>query len=151
MITAAFGTLYYTGRLDSELLVPPSSEPQTAPPSSREKPAREEPREDPKPLGKTSSRSSPQPEALTGIRLQLGSFAKAEQAHAAWQHLANHHDDLLGGTRHSVIDADLGGNKRYRVYAGPYDDMRAAVSVCETLKQRRADCLLLRRPDAVGK
>ncbi len=80
--------------------------------------------------------------ASPASRLQLGSFQRIGDAERAWSQLTHRHGDLLGGIPHTIVQVDLGVKGTwYRVYAGPYDDVRRALFVCHTLQQRHANCL----------
>ncbi len=79
---------------------------------------------------------------LPAMRLQLGSFQRRRDAERAWSQLTHRHGDLLGGIPHAILPVNLGVKGTwYRVYAGPYDNVRRALFVCHTLQERHAHCL----------
>lgn len=74
--------------------------------------------------------------------LQLGSFTNTKDAEKAWLQLVNHHGDLLRGIVHTLAQVDLGAKGSwYRIYAGPYNDRRVALSICHALQQRGVGCI----------
>ncbi|KAF0117744.1 MAG: hypothetical protein FD149_1024 [Rhodospirillaceae bacterium] len=93
----------------------------------------------------TPSAPSAKPAATGGARLQLGSFKSIPDAEKAWSQLIARHGDLLRNILHTITEVDLGAKGVwYRIYAGPYGDGQAALSTCETLKQRNVGCLFAR-------
>lgn len=76
------------------------------------------------------------------VKLQLGSFKSAEDAKKAWSHLTNYYGDLIGDVPHSIVLINLGQKGTWhRVYAGPYQDTKIALSVCDALKKRNVECV----------
>lgn len=76
-------------------------------------------------------------------RVQLGSFPAAEQANAQWDRLKKTYAELqpLGLT---TVRVDLGDKGVwYRLQAGPLNEPGAR-SLCEELKAKKRDCLVVR-------
>ena len=83
--------------------------------------------------------------ATGGARGQLGSFKSIPDAEKAWSQLLARHGDLFKNVPHTVTQVDLGAKGVwYRIYVGPYGDGQAALSLCDTLKQRNVGCLFAR-------
>ena len=90
----------------------------------------------------TSEKKSTVPLPKGRALLQLGSFQRMGDAERAWSQLTHRHGELLGGISHAVVPVDLGMRGTwYRVYAGPYDDVQRALSICYTLKKISENCL----------
>ena len=87
-------------------------------------------------------RPSPGPaqEAADEVSVQLGAFGTAADAREAWDALRKRHGDLLGR-----MDARfVAGEGSVRVLAGPVSTPALAQLVCEQLKVRNVDCLIVR-------
>lgn len=82
----------------------------------------------------------------SGFRVQLGSFKNEAAASEGWRRVADRHKDVLAGQPMTVARADLGGDKGivFRVQVGNFATRDDAVRLCDYLKERRQDCLIVR-------
>ena len=93
---------------------------------------------------------APEPDAeptTGGVYLvQLASFRETAEADKAWRQLAKQHGDLLNEFTARVERADLGAELGvfYRLRVGPFGDEAAASALCDALKSRNLDCLIVR-------
>ncbi|NKB48602.1 MAG: hypothetical protein GKS02_04460 [Alphaproteobacteria bacterium] len=78
-----------------------------------------------------------------GWRVQLIALRRQEQTAAVWSKLQQANQDLLDGLELHVQLAELSEGTFYRVQAGPLADRTAATSLCDTLKTRSQDCLIV--------
>lgn len=78
-----------------------------------------------------------------GFRVQMSSVQSRESAQQSWSALKEAHPDLLGALTLTVQQAEVRGSTYYRVQVGPLDQ-GGAVQLCEQLKVRGQDCLLVR-------
>lgn len=78
-----------------------------------------------------------------GFRVQMASVQSRETAQQSWTQLRETHPDLLSALTLTVQQAEVRGATYYRVQVGPLDQA-GAVDLCETLKTRGQDCLLVR-------
>lgn len=76
-------------------------------------------------------------------RVQLVALRKEADAGAAWSELQQANQDLLDGLELHVQLAELSRGTFYRVQAGPLADRATAASLCDTLKTRRQDCIIV--------
>lgn len=84
------------------------------------------------------------PAAPGSARVQLGAFRQVADAEQTWQKLTKKFPDLLGGLSPSIVRVDLGEKGIYqRLQAGPLTDRAAAAAMCEQLKARKQDCLVV--------
>ena len=82
----------------------------------------------------------PVQEEADEVSVQLGAFGSAAAAREAWEALKQRHGDLLGR-----MDAQfVAGEGVVRVRAGPVSTPPLAQLVCEQLKARNVDCLIVR-------
>jgi hypothetical protein len=78
-----------------------------------------------------------------GWRVQIASVKSEDVAKSTWARLQNAHGDVLASLRMQPVRVDLGEKGVwYRVQAGPLDEKQAQ-SVCGTLKNRKADCVVV--------
>ncbi len=77
--------------------------------------------------------------------VQIASFRKETEAAASWQMLTTEQKDLFAALPHNVEKADLGKDKGiyYRLQAGSFADMKEAKSLCNTLKKRSIECMVV--------
>ena len=87
-------------------------------------------------------RPSPGPaqEATDEVAVQLGAFSTDAAAREAWEALKKSHGDLLGRMEAQFV----AGGGVVRVRAGPVSTPALAQLVCEQLKARNVDCLIVR-------
>jgi cell division protein FtsN len=117
--------------------VPATAEISAAPPPE---PVAEAP--DPEPVAPAESES-----ATAGVYLvQLAAFRESAEADKAWRQLAKQHGDLLSDFTARVERADLGADLGvfYRLRIGPFGGEAAAKALCDALKSRNLDCLVVR-------
>jgi hypothetical protein len=83
--------------------------------------------------------------AAGGYRLQVGAVRSPEVAQHEWARLKRAQADLLGSLDVRTVRVDLAGRGVfYRIEAGPIADGVAAQRACDTLKQRKVGCILVR-------
>jgi hypothetical protein len=83
--------------------------------------------------------------AAAGYRLQVAAVRTPEVAQQEWARLKRSQPDILGALDVRTVRADLGERGVfYRVEAGPIADAAAAQHACDTLKQRKVGCILVR-------
>ena len=77
--------------------------------------------------------------------VQVASFRKETEAAASWQMLTTEQKDLFAALPHNVEKADLGKDKGiyYRLQAGSFVDMKEAQSLCNSLKKRSIECMVV--------
>ncbi|MFM9844742.1 MAG: tetratricopeptide repeat protein [Dongiaceae bacterium] len=77
--------------------------------------------------------------------VQIASFRKETEAAASWQMLTTEQKDLFAALPHNVEKADLGKDKGiyYRLQAGSFVDMKEANSLCNSLKKRSIECMVV--------
>ncbi len=78
-----------------------------------------------------------------GFRVQMSSVQSRDSAQQSWSALKDAHPDLLSALTLTVQQAEVRGSTYYRVQVGPLDQA-GAVQLCEQLKERGQDCLLVR-------
>ena len=79
----------------------------------------------------------------TAWRVQLAALRRQIDTEAAWTNMRQANQDLLDGLELHVQLAELPDGTFYRVQAGPLADREAAASLCDTLKTRLQDCLIV--------
>jgi hypothetical protein len=78
-------------------------------------------------------------------RLQVGAVRSAEAAQQEWARLKRQEPDLLGKLEMTPSRSDQGARGVfYRIVAGPISDEGAAQRTCDTLKQRKVGCILVK-------
>jgi len=78
-----------------------------------------------------------------GWRVQVASVKNEDVAKSTWARLQSAHGDVMANLRMQAVRVDLGDKGVwYRVQGGPLDEKQAQ-SVCNTLKTRKADCVLV--------
>jgi hypothetical protein len=83
--------------------------------------------------------------AASGFRLQVAAVRSPEVAQQEWARLKRAQADILGQLDVRTVRVDLGGRGVfYRIEAGPVVDAAAAQRDCETLRQRKVGCILVR-------
>ena len=114
--------------------VPPPAPPLEAP-QAAEKPA--EPQ--------VAAAPVPPPAAVSGPawRIQLASLTSDDAARADWQRIQKANTDLLGALSLNLQTASLAKGTFYRIQAGPLADRAAASALCDKLKARKQDCLVV--------
>ena len=98
-------------------------------------------------LARTAAIAVPGPEAPAGTvpegtrLVQLGAFASAAEAEAAWATLQGRLGDLLDGRDKLVQEAEAAGSTFYRLRAAGFDDLAEARRFCAALVAEQADCI----------
>jgi hypothetical protein len=78
-----------------------------------------------------------------GWRVQVASVKNEDVAKSTWARLQSAHGDVMANLRMQAVRVDLGDKGVwYRVQAGPLDEKQAH-SVCNTLKGRKTDCVVV--------
>ena len=78
--------------------------------------------------------------------MQLAALKSPDATQTLWAQLQRAHPRLLGDTELTVQRVDLGNRGVfYRVQAGFFPDRSAANGLCQALKARQQDCLVVRR------
>jgi len=91
--------------------------------------------------------SAPAPAAVAAgdFLVQIAAFRSDVEAQQAWTKLQAKNEDLLSAYAPNVAQADLGAKGIYfRLRFGPFKDRADAISVCESLKARKQDCLVVK-------
>ncbi len=128
--------------------VPPTGTPQTTvtvavPPSPA--PAHPGAAPAPEPPAKPAVAPAPAANVSGGWRLQLAAVRSQDEAGREWARIKHTYADLLGSLNYTTVRADLGSKGIfYRIVAGPIADGAQAARVCETLKQRKLGCILVK-------
>jgi cell division septation protein DedD len=80
-----------------------------------------------------------------GYRLQLGAVRTPDAAQHEWDRLKKAQHDILAGYGAVAARVDLGERGvYYRIQAGPVADGNEARKLCEELRQRKVECILVR-------
>ncbi len=81
---------------------------------------------------------------LGGFRVQLGTFAVADNPLKVWRTAAGAHPDLLAGLEPQVLEIDRGEKGTlYVLRIGPFVNHDAAQSLCSDLKAQNIDCFVV--------
>jgi len=105
---------------------------------------------EPAPVSQASAPENPAPENVAatvqqGPQVQLAAFRERRLAEEQWRAVSAAHPDLLGDVPHVIVFADLGDRGQYyRLRAGPLSGDAAARALCQALKQRNVECLIVR-------
>lgn len=88
---------------------------------------------------------SAQPE--TGrFLVQIASYREKDDALRRFDKLASQHSDLLSALAPDILKADLGDKGvYYRLRLGPFDSFDRSTDLCNALKERQLDCLVIQR------
>ncbi len=82
---------------------------------------------------------------LVGFRIQLAALRSRADAEAAWRRLKRANGDLLGALEAEVTRVDLADKGIfYRLRAGPLASAAKAGALCQRLKARNLDCLVVK-------
>ncbi len=76
-------------------------------------------------------------------RIQLFSLRSQTEAEEAWTRLQQANPDLLDSLNLHLQPAELAKGTFYRVQAGPLADRSTATQLCNSLKSRNQDCLIV--------
>ena len=76
-------------------------------------------------------------------RIQLIAVKSQENAETVWEKMQQTNEDLLEDLTLHVQQAELSKGTFYRVQAGPLADRTTAAGLCDSLKSRNQDCLIV--------
>ena len=81
-----------------------------------------------------------------GYRVQLHALASDAAVRRAWPRLQKTHGDLLGGLSLVVVRSGSGQRQKsfYRMQVGTLASAAAAKKLCDRLKRRKLDCVIVR-------
>ncbi len=78
--------------------------------------------------------------------IQLAALKSGDDARSAWGRLQKAHPALLGEPELAIQEVDLGERGIfYRIQAGYFPDRASALELCNALKARGQDCLVVKR------
>lgn len=81
--------------------------------------------------------------------VQIASYREKDDALRRFDKLSGLHKDLLSGLTPDVLRADLGAKGVYfRLRIGPFQSFQSSTDLCNALKQRQLDCLVIQRKNA---
>jgi hypothetical protein len=81
---------------------------------------------------------------LASYRIQLGSLRNKDAALVAWDSILKTNPGILEGLEPLVRQADLGDRGIfYRLQAGPLESSIVAIALCDALKAKNVDCLVI--------
>jgi uncharacterized protein len=81
-----------------------------------------------------------------GARIQIASLPTEDGAWTGWKDLSAKYKDQLTGLTPVVESADLGTKGIfYRVRVGPFENVAAATTRCDAMKQAGLDCLVVKK------
>ncbi|MSP52360.1 MAG: SPOR domain-containing protein [Alphaproteobacteria bacterium] len=86
------------------------------------------------------------PKAGGAYRVQLGSFKTEALAADGWRRVSERFKGVLAGQPHQFIKVALGETKGtfYRLQVGSFAAVEEAKRVCDYLKERQQDCIIVR-------
>ena len=82
--------------------------------------------------------------AAGAYRVQLGAYADPKAALAGWEKTRKMGAELLGDFQPMVVAAEVKGRTLQRLQTGPLPNSAAATQLCQALKAKGADCLVVR-------
>lgn len=118
----------------------PPSEPTPPPPPPVEQPA-------PKPKPAETTAPPVLPVAGAGpYMVQLASLRSIDDAEKTWRKVVKNNADLLSAHSARMVRADLGAEKGvyYRLRVGPFANRLDAKALCDKLKARKINCIVVR-------
>jgi SPOR domain len=88
-----------------------------------------------------------QPQAVSpatgGPKVQIAAYSSEQNALDAWAVLQGRHRDLLGGYQPLIDTAVLASGTFYRLQIGPFGTDAEARSLCDSLRGRQVDCVIV--------
>lgn len=79
------------------------------------------------------------------VFIQIAAYVDQDRAEREWDNMMSRHDDLLSGLPYRVVTVERDDNDPvYRLQAGPMPILAEAEIICANLKQRGADCFLVK-------
>jgi hypothetical protein len=82
--------------------------------------------------------------ASGAVMVQFAALKDKAAAEQAWTRLTKMHADLLGSLKPSIEPVTVNGNKLFRLRAVGLGDAKAASALCAKMKERKADCTVVR-------
>ena len=81
--------------------------------------------------------------------VQIASYRQKDDALRRFDTLSNQHGDLFSELSPDILRADLGERGiYYRLRIGPFQSFESSTDLCNALKARKLDCLVIRRKSA---
>ena len=97
----------------------------------------------------TASAMAALPEAGGRFLVQVASYRDKDDALARFRKLSGLHSDLLSELSPDILRADLGAKGiYYRLRIGPFESFDKSTELCNALKARKLDCLVIERKTA---
>jgi hypothetical protein len=95
--------------------------------------------------GETTSEPQPQTvaPAAGGPKVQFAAYSSEQNALDAWAFLKGQQADLLGGYQPVIDTAALETGTLYRLQVGPFGSDAEARQLCDTLRSRQVDCIVV--------
>jgi hypothetical protein len=81
--------------------------------------------------------------AASAVQIQLGAFPDREVTKSEWVRIYRANEDILSGRALVVQSTISGGQRFFRLRAGPFKDRIEAQNVCRALQVRGQDCIAL--------
>lgn len=94
----------------------------------------------------TTAAAAADPEAAAGgggYWVQIAAYSSREVAAEAWDRLARDQADLLASVSPRVMETSVAGTTLHRLQVGEYTSQSAAQQLCDALKQRQIDCMIV--------
>ncbi len=81
--------------------------------------------------------------------VQIASYREKDDAQRRFDKLSAQHQDLFSDLSPDILRADLGEKGiYYRLRIGPFQSFQRSTDVCNALKERQLDCLVIKRKSA---
>ncbi|MEM7121210.1 MAG: SPOR domain-containing protein [Pseudomonadota bacterium] len=93
--------------------------------------------------GDGAQASAPSASAVGGTKIQIASFGSEAKAMEAWTSLQARFRDILGAYQPVIDEAVLSNGTFYRLQVGPFASDTEARSVCDSLKVRQVECIIV--------
>lgn len=107
---------------------------------AKQKPASEKPAA--KPVAKPEAKKNASAETFA---VQLVSTKSKEASEKEWTRLSKKHADALKGLLHEISEIKTDKNTFYRLRTGVFDSRDKADAVCRKLKDKKQECLVVKR------
>jgi hypothetical protein len=76
------------------------------------------------------------------VQIQLGAFPDRELTKSEWNRIYGANEDILAGRALVVQSTISGGQRFFRMRAGPFKDKVEAQNICRALQARGMDCIV---------
>ncbi len=93
--------------------------------------------------GDGAQAAAPSAGAAGGTKIQIASFGSEAKAMEAWTSLQARFRDILGAYQPVIDEAVLSSGTFYRLQVGPFASDAEARSVCDSLKVRQVECIIV--------